>query len=223
MNILALDTTTGHGSLALSCRGKDLRQREMPSADGFSHILFEELHEFLAEGVRCANIDLFVAASGPGSFTGVRVGLATVKALAEATGQGALGVSNLQALASFGTGPLRAVLIDARRNECYAAVYDRNLMLRSAEVVGNPATWLDSLPDGSYEFISQSSPWLQALLRPTRFSQSVNVEAPLYIASAIARCAELAIARGASTDPVALDANYVRRSDVNLYWHDREV
>ncbi len=222
MNILALDTTTDHGSLALSRDGAVLWERAMHSEDGFSHILFKDLHESLEGSVRFAEIDLFVAASGPGSFTGVRVGLATVKGLAEATGTGALGISNLQALATFGTEPLRAVLIDARRNECYAAVYDQNLQLRSAEVVGDPFIWLQSLPEEAYQFVSQNTAWLEGLLGPTRFSQNSKVEAPLYLAAAIARCAELQVARGGSIDPVALDANYVRRSDVNLYWQDRE-
>src|SRR5258708_5915717 len=52
---------------------------------------------------------------GPGSFTGVRVGLACVKGLAEAAGKPVVAVSNLKALAAFGAGPLRATILDARR------------------------------------------------------------------------------------------------------------
>ncbi len=69
-------------------------------------------------------VDCFAAASGPGSFTGVRVGLACVKGLAEALGKPAVAVSNLRAIASFGTAPWRAVVLDARRGEIYGAVYD---------------------------------------------------------------------------------------------------
>ncbi len=221
MNILALDTATDHASIAISVDGELRWERQMHSQDGFSHVLFKDLQDASEGGVRFAKCDVFASSSGPGSFTGVRVGLATVKGLAEALGKGAIGISNLQALASYGTEPLRAVLIDARRNECYAAVYDDKLRLQSAEIVGSPKTWLESLPDISYQFVSQNGRWLQELLSETRFSRTRTVEAPLYIAPAIARCAELQIERGAPSDPVALDANYVRRSDVNLYWHDR--
>lgn len=218
MTVLALDTTTDHGSLALIRDGVLVWEREMHSTEGFSHILFKDLHELLeVGGVRLADVDLFAAASGPGSFTGVRVGLTTVKALAEATGRSAIGVSNLQALASFGTAPLRAVLIDARRHECYAAVYDADLQLRSEEIVGDPKKWLAALPDNSYQFVSQNGSWLESLGIPA----PQILTAPLFVAPGIAHCAELLVARGVPTDPVILDANYVRRSDVNLYWHDR--
>ena len=72
-------------------------------------------------------MDCFAAASGPGSFTGVRVGLAAVKGLAEAAGKRVVAVSNLRALAFFGSAPLRATVIDARRGEVYAALYNSRL------------------------------------------------------------------------------------------------
>lgn len=87
--------------------------------------------------------------------------------------------------------------------------------------MGDPNTWIESLPENSYQFVSQNAPWLEILLRPTRFAAAPTVTAPLYLGSAVARCAELLISRQAPVDPLTLDANYVRRSDVNLYWHDR--
>ena len=60
----------------------------------------------------------------PGSFTGVRIGLACVKGLAEAYGKPVVAVSNLEVLAAFGEAPLRAVVLDARRGEVYGAVYN---------------------------------------------------------------------------------------------------
>ena len=72
--------------------------------------------------MRLEEIDCFAAASGPGSFTGVRVGLAAVKGLAEALGKPAVGISNLRALSLFGKAALRAVVLDARRGEVYGAV-----------------------------------------------------------------------------------------------------
>ncbi len=222
MTILSIDTATDHGSLALQRDGQVLATREMNSVEGYSELLFSNLQEVLEEQrLRFAAIHVFASASGPGSFTGVRVGLATVKALAEATGSGALGVSNLQAMASFGTAPLRAVMIDARRGECYAALYDAELNALSAETVGHPRDFLESIGESSCQFIAQDEDWLTDLLRGSRHENASCALAPRHLAPAVGRCAELALGRGKSTDPVALDANYVRRSDVQQYWHDR--
>ena len=81
------------------------------------------------------SIDVFAAAAGPGSFTGVRVGLTAAKGLADAMGRGAVAVSNLQALAAFGVSDARGVVMDARRGEIYAAVYDANLQPLAPEIV----------------------------------------------------------------------------------------
>ena len=222
MTILSIDTATDHGSLAIFKDGQLLVGRPMDPVDGYSELLFSNLQEVLKEQrLGFAEIGVFAAASGPGSFTGVRVALATVKALAEATGVGALGISNLQAMASFGTEPLRAVLINARRGECYAAVYDADLQVLSAEMVGDPGVWLASIGESDYQFIAQDEEWLDGLLTGGRFQHAPRLIAPRHLATAVGRCAEIALSRGQSIDPVALDANYVRRSDVQQYWHDR--
>jgi tRNA threonylcarbamoyladenosine biosynthesis protein TsaB len=147
--------------------------------------------------VSLRDIDCFAAASGPGSFTGVRVGLACVKGLAEALGKPAAGVSNLKALASLGTAPLRAAIIDARRGEVYAAIYDDAGRVVSPEVVTRREQWALALPAGDVEWIEQ------------------DLGAPRKLAGAIAR-----IAPAEMQDPAGLDANYVRRSDAELSWKE---
>lgn len=117
MIILALDTTSEQGSLALLQGEQVLEERVLLAPDGFGHILFGEIEAMLARhGFRVAGVDLFAAAAGPGSFTGVRVGLTAVKGLAEACGKPAVAVSNLRALKAMGVEPV----IDARRGEVYA-------------------------------------------------------------------------------------------------------
>ena len=123
--ILAVDTTGEHGSLALARGAAVLEELPIHAPSGFAHILYDAIGGLLARcGVALADIDCFAAAAGPGSFTGVRVGLACVKGLAEAGRKPAVAVSNLAALARFGQGPLRAPIVDARRGEIYGAVYD---------------------------------------------------------------------------------------------------
>lgn len=214
MTILALDTTSEFGSIALRVDG-EIVARAIHSPEGFAHVIFGAIDDLLRDaGVGLVNIDCFAAASGPGSFTGVRVGISAVKGLAEAMGKPAVGISNLRALASFGNLPLRAVMLDARRQEFYTAVYSAELKAVVPEAVVKLSAWLDSLREPEYEFIGDAK--LRALLTSTRFAAMPFVEAPSNLAPAIAYCAE----KSAWEDPAALDANYVRRSDAELYWKD---
>src|SRR6185503_9038893 len=83
------------------------------------------------------------------AFTGVRVALTAAKCLDEATGRKVVAVSNLEALASFGTKPLRAPVIDARRGDIFGAVYDSDLRLVQDEIVMPFETWVATLPPGA--------------------------------------------------------------------------
>ncbi|HXK01877.1 MAG TPA: tRNA (adenosine(37)-N6)-threonylcarbamoyltransferase complex dimerization subunit type 1 TsaB [Verrucomicrobiae bacterium] len=215
--ILALDTTHEYGSIALvgQVSGLPWADEELiHEPKGFSRILFARLEGLLARhGIRPADIDCFAAASGPGSFTGVRVGLACIKGLAEALHKPAIAVSNLEALARFGTASLRAVAIDARRGQIYGAVYDAAGRLVSPEVVAPFEAWLATLPDGVTEFISPDPmpplPPGATLITPRRA-----------LAAAVAEIAAGRLARGDPGDPAAIDANYVRRSDAELFWRE---
>jgi tRNA threonylcarbamoyladenosine biosynthesis protein TsaB len=166
-------------------------------------------------GAGIADIACFASASGPGSFTGVRVGLACVKGLAHALGQPAAGVSNLEALSTFGSLPLRAVVLDARRGDVYGAVYDSSRRPIAAETVGRFAAWMETLPAGELEFIGTDlAPFLTAL------AGRRTTTAPRAIAAAVARIALERLRAGEALDPAAVDANYVRRSDAELFWKE---
>lgn len=216
--ILAVDTTREHGSLALA-RGPDIVE-ELPldAPTGFAHVIYRYLEELLGRnGVALREIDCFAAASGPGSFTGVRVGLACIKGLAEALAKPAVAVSNLEAVASCGTASLRAPVLDARRGEVYGAVYDSAGRLVAPETVARLPLWLASLPADDLEFVY--SGW-RPDLAGTRFQNAAVTAAPPRLAAAIARIAAARYHRGEACDPAALDANYVRRSDAELFWKE---
>lgn len=215
MIILALDTTSELGSLAISSNGQILAEHALHSPEGFAHLIYPAIERLLAQAdVRLAEIDCFAAASGPGSFTGVRVGLSAVKGLAEAMSKAALGVSNLRALSSFGNLPLRAVILDARRGEFYTAVYNQRFELVVPETVGKLSPWLETLAEPMYQFISP----VPLPLEGTRFANMPFLEAPRTLAAAVARCAERE--QCAWLDPAALDANYVRRPDAETFWKE---
>jgi tRNA threonylcarbamoyladenosine biosynthesis protein TsaB len=219
--ILAVDTTHEFGSLAL-LRGSDvLEEMLLHSPEGFGQILFGRLAELLArQAAKIAEVDCFAVASGPGSFTGVRIGLACIKGLAEATGKPAVAVSNLAAMAAFGSAALRAVVLDARRGEVYGAVYDACGAAVVPETVMPFTTWLHTLPEGEIEFVSMDfSPFAPALAG-TRFGGAPVTTAPRALAAAVGRIAHQQWRAGQADNPAALDANYVRRSDAELFWKE---
>lgn len=198
MKILAIDASGEPGSIAVTEGERVIEEVVLASGDGFAHVLFGEIENLLARnGLTLADIDGFAAASGPGTFTGVRVGLAAVKGLAEALARQVVAVSNLKAMADFGVLELRAPWIDARRGEIYGAVYNAALELVQEEVVMKRDAWLAALPRG-IEILSEPRP----------------------LASAIGKIAAREFDAGHALDPVAIDANYVRRADAEMMWKD---
>jgi tRNA threonylcarbamoyladenosine biosynthesis protein TsaB len=221
MRILALDTTGEFGSIALRENASTIVETHLHSADGFAHVVFPAIDRLLREVKwRIGEIDCFAAASGPGSFTGVRVGLAAVKGLAEAAGKLVAAVSNLRALAAFGTSDRRAVILDARRGEIYGAVYDAGLNPVIPDSVMKFPAWLEKLSGAEHEFIAFANAPFREALEAAGLSEMKWTEAPRSIASAIAVCAELDAHSGRLVSALAADANYVRRSDAELFWKE---
>jgi tRNA threonylcarbamoyladenosine biosynthesis protein TsaB len=213
LRILALDTTGEFGSIALSDGDRLIENLPLHSPEGYAHIIFGEIESLLQRHrLTLRDLDGFASASGPGSFTGVRIGLTAVKGLAEATGRRVVAVSNLQALALFGTRPLRAPVLDARRGEIYGAVYDACLRPVIDEMVTPLTKWLAALPSGDLEIITSGFE-----LPPVQFPV---VDAGRSLAGAIARIASHEFNAGRAKDPADIDANYVRRSDAELLWKE---
>ena len=221
MIILALDTTTEFGSVALRVDGRTAAEIPLHSPDGFAHVIFGHIDQILQHtGIALETVDCFGAAAGPGSFTGVRVGLTAAKGLAEALNKPVSAISNLRALAFFGSSDRRAVLLDARRGDVYAGLYNGALQPIQPEVVSKLPVWLEQItPD--CEFITTAGAPFRAALRGSRFDGSTWTEAPRSLAAAIAYCSELDLQQGAALDPISADANYVRRADAELFWRDR--
>jgi tRNA threonylcarbamoyladenosine biosynthesis protein TsaB len=88
------------------------------------------------------------------------------------------------------------------------------------ESVGKLTSFLQSLSSAPGEFITPAADWLRIALATTRFANIPIFEAPSSLASAVAQCAQWDLQGGAAGDPAALDANYVRRSDAELFWKD---
>lgn len=207
--VLAIDTTTEFGSLGLGDRDGVLEEVALEAVDGYGHIVFGHIDALLGRhGVGLADITLFAAAAGPGTFTGIRVGLTAAKGFASALGTQAAGVSNLQALALLGEGPLRAAVLDARRGEVYAALFDDQGRALTEETVAPLDQWMAGLPEGEISFVFQNMAPFASLGR--------GVERRM-LAGAVAR-----LAWEQARHPAALDANYVRQSDAEMAWTEKK-
>jgi tRNA threonylcarbamoyladenosine biosynthesis protein TsaB len=175
------------------------------------------------------DVDLFAVAAGPGSFTGVRVGLTTVKAWAEVYGKPIAAVSRLEAIAlqaMEGT-KYAAAWADARRGQVFGALYqcgDDGLHRIADEMVIAPARFIETVAELS---AGQRISWATtdpACLLDTdewcareKFNEALEVVSP-HLAQAIARIGVKQWKKGQVVDALALDANYVRRSDAELLW-----
>jgi tRNA threonylcarbamoyl adenosine modification protein YeaZ/ribosomal-protein-alanine acetyltransferase len=139
MVVLALETVTRAGSVAV-LRDGVLRGREGDPARTHGERLPGEIVDLLAsEGLGLRDVDLFAIVAGPGSFTGLRVGMATVQGLALATGRQVVALPTLEVMVSAwrrgGAAPAPAVAacLDGQRGDVFYAVY------RLADVEGAPA------------------------------------------------------------------------------------
>ncbi len=219
--ILAIDTTHEFGSLALTHGGELLEEMPLHAPEGFGQVIYGHIARLLEKHrVSLGEIQCFAAAAGPGSFTGVRVGLACAKGLAEAAGKPVAAISNLEAVAFFGAAPLRAAVLDARRGQIYGAAYTASGEPVSPEVVAAFADWLRTLPHGEIEFLSPTMERFRPALAGTRFAECKTTPVPQALAAALARIAESRVAAGRAGDPASVDANYVRRSDAELFWKE---
>lgn len=226
MLILALDTTSEHGSLALQRDERLLECHAVHAQQSFSRVLFGEITALLGrQGVSLDDVGLFAAAAGPGSFTGVRVGLAAAKGLAAVKAKLVAPVSNLAAVAYLAPPGPRILIpvLDARRGECYAGVYDRRppgepegtLQPLMKETVAAPAALEERL--ASLNLPASDTAYCGPDLEGLQLARFPRLVTGRELAGAVAALGLQAYRRGRAVTPGAADANYIRRSDAEIF------
>lgn len=232
MLLLAVDTSTQGGSLAVLRDGQVAGVVSTAVDEAYSTRLFRQLDFLLKElELEMREIDVFAVAAGPGSFSGLRVGLAAVKGWAEVFHKPIVSVSGLEAVATqakLDVGPIAAVM-DARRGQMYAALFRREgkqLVSESEERVCAPEEFLGELtrlPGNEDVTIVSSAPEVIQNLLNTAGGDSASISRKVkrvspVLAPVIAELAFERAVRGEVTDALRLDANYIRRTDAELQW-----
>jgi tRNA threonylcarbamoyladenosine biosynthesis protein TsaB len=240
MFILAIDTSTRNGSVALLRDDLVLAEVSGGEETPYSSRLFSDLKILQADvPFELSQIDVFAVVSGPGSFTGLRIGLTAVKAWAEIHGKPIAAISALEAIATQsevadrGTPAENRILapfFDARRGQLFGCLYrpgpmdESGLELVREESILSPEEFMEMVK-GSHGLgqptIVSTVPHLLPASLIQEFLPGVQVEGvSVALAPAVGRLGFGRAKRGDLLDALRLDANYVRRSDAEAAWSD---
>lgn len=225
MLLLAVDSSGRQGSIALAeCgAGQSCAIIEIVALTGgtFSAELVLQIAALLEKHGHTKNdLDAFAVASGPGSFTGLRVGLAAIKALAEALQKPIAAISLLKAVASSTAAPGRVfALLDAGRGDVYAGDYEfdpqiqSHWRMRSERLLSGDAFLVEA--KGANFRTVVTSDGAQAEAMHAAGIQVELIEQPN--SGAIARLGWEHLQRAETVRPEDLEANYIRHSDAEIF------
>jgi tRNA threonylcarbamoyladenosine biosynthesis protein TsaB len=227
MRILSIDTSTSAGSIVFSEGDRLAGEINIDSEVTHSVRLFQGIETILkGVGLTAAEIDAFAVICGPGSFTGVRIGLTTVKGLAGTLSKPTIPITAFEAwVEKFGEHPgVILPVIDARRSEVYAAAYRRSngqLELLSPGVVENARVFVENIPYPEACFIGGgASRYRDLILAAGRPSWRV-IEGDMFLSRPMARIACQRARAGQMVPAERLQAYYLRKSDAELKWKER--
>jgi tRNA threonylcarbamoyladenosine biosynthesis protein TsaB len=235
MLVLAIDTSTAVGAVGWVEADEHAHRPDAtrfarlvaPAEPGHAETLIDRMNAALAVGGHAlADVGLIVFGRGPGTFTGLRIGLGTAKGLALSSGTPIIGISSLEALAvSAGVEGLVAPLIDARRGELYAALYDVRIedgrtlaRLAAAERVVRPETLVSALGLGSsasrIRFVGNGAARYADVVRSAGELLPLIAAAPDPCRMALIGL-ERYLAEGPD-DPATVEPTYLREPDAKL-------
>lgn len=224
MKILAADTSTPSGSVALLDGATLMAEWTLHSAMTHNRRLLQSVDILLAQvGWEIEQIDGFAVTVGPGSFTGIRIGLTTMKTMAWALGKPYVGISTLDALAAplcHASIPVCA-LVDARKGEVYSALYQADGGGGMTRLVPPAAVSPERLAEQiERPTLVCGDGWLsyRSLLEDRLGPLAIPAPAPCHAVRAgfVAELARARLLAGGSQDPMESIPLYVRPSEAEL-------
>ncbi len=222
--ILAVETATLAGSIAVARGGEVVGRHSGDPAISHSNTLLADLDKLLAEtGIKLAEVDLFAVAAGPGSFTGLRIGIATVKALAATLERPCAAIPTLTAVAlSGGVSDATVALLPAGRGEVFAQLFSV-----ASEGVPTPLDEPAHIPparmiekygwQGRLNWCGEGAVAQRELIERSAAAKQWRIAPlPTNLATQVATLALAQFNENAVVAPDALQAIYVRPSDAEL-------
>ena len=228
MLILSLDTTTPKASCAVARDGVVINEEPIDTSRQLALQLPGVLRDILdLSAIALEDIDAFAVATGPGSFTGVRIGIATMQGLAFGLGKPLIGISGLTALRAVASpaflGSRIAAWVDAWRGDVYALLFEDGRQI-GEPTVAKPTALLDDLARGKPTpytndvlFIGDGAETYRDLI-VSRLGHAARMADPVVplLAAVIAMLATIEYKSGHRPPPHAIRPIYVRRSDAEL-------
>ena len=224
MKVLCVDTSSTAGSVVLAEDSNILGEVNLNSSLTHTSRLLTSIQHILNHvGLALNSIDGFSVICGPGSFTGVRIGLATVKGLAEILSKPILAVTTFEAWAqkAFKWRGTVVPLIDARRNEVYARVFERNdncLIQRKPDWVGSPEKFLQTLDSKSILFLGDGAEKYDELIRSEGSSSWEIAETDFYLGRSLVSIVNSKEYFQKWSKPEEIFPYYLRKSDAEMKW-----
>ena len=233
--LVAIETAARAGSVAVARGEVVLSSRVGDPSVSHSTNLIEMIESALNDaGAKLSDVDLFAAAVGPGSFTGLRIGLATVKAFASVTDRQIVGVSTLAAIAHATRAEGQVVsLLPAGRGEVFAQMFsvnDGDVIAADAAAHLSPKEAFERYARGSGvrwagEGVEKLSEFLQSESSKASGWSPAGANGSLPLAVSVAALALQDYREGKSVGPDDLHAVYVRASDaeINERWQQQNA
>ncbi len=228
MKVLGIDTSTSCGSVGLIDNGEVVFDYLLNIPVTHSERLLGAI-ELVLRDARCPidDLDGWAIALGPGSFTGLRIGVSTVKGLAFATGKPVAGVSTLDVLASqiVPTPFLICPILDARKKEVYTAFYryEKCLLKRQSDDQAiRPEDLVGRIKEQTI-FLGDGARTYKGFLIDSLSSLALFPSAPLHLShgSMVAKLGSELLQRGEGLDLSTFAPIYVRPSEAEMKWQEK--
>ena len=227
MKILCIDTSSSAGSVVLVGEEGVLGELYVDSAQTHSARLLSGIDEVLKSANQTiSNVDGFAVISGPGSFTGIRIGLTTVKGLADSMRKPVVPITSFEAWAEkhYDLQGILVPLIPARRGEVYACVFERRgtvLRALSDGIAGEVASVIGQICEVEVSFIGYGANQYREIIEGTGRGQWKILVTDLFLGQPMARIAYRRATRKESCSAQDLVAFYLRQSDAEIHWKER--
>jgi tRNA threonylcarbamoyladenosine biosynthesis protein TsaB len=228
MKILAVDTATNSCSVAVTDSTTLLAETTLVTAETHSKHLLKMIDEVMEmAGVDLSKLDGFAVTRGPGSFTGLRIGLSVVKGLAVASGKHVVGISSLEALASQfpWASVLICAMVDARKSEVYVATYRSGLNSTAGGILEQEMEEQVTPPEKALEAINEPCLFVGSGAMAYQDAILKKLGKKAFFAPSSMSCIRAAVVAHlglnrfqthSADDIAALKPHYIRKSDAEL-------